>query len=152
MCKFMSSCVCPPMNTMWHIQLGRSPERKRLQAKLMRFNAFRHTNLIPYLNHHHYFVGGETRLYITLGWGIWIPIPRPVLNFFQDRNSHTILRVLTPICNKVYVLGRCWQRCWKSLVSTLGLTLLTQVLNSGVEPVSRPMIFQWLIKLELKLP
>ena len=32
------------------------------------------------------------------------PIPWPVLNFFQDRIQHTILRVLTPICNKVYVL------------------------------------------------
>ena len=40
---------------------------------------------------------------------IWAspPIPRPELKFIQDRFPHTIFRVLTPICSKLYILSRC---------------------------------------------
>ena len=34
-----------------------------------------------------------------------LPILRSVLNFFQDRIQHTILRVLTPVCSEFDILS-----------------------------------------------
>ena len=67
------------------------------------------------------------------------------LEFFsRSRKSHHFEGVKTGMEWISYTI-RCWIRCWKFQVSTLGLTLLTLVLNSGVEQVSRPRLFNdWL--------
>ena len=64
--------------------------------------------------------------------------------FSRSRKSHHFEGVKTCMEWISYTI-RCWIRCWKFQVSTLGLTLLTLVLNSGVEQVSRPRLFNdWL--------